>query len=151
MHQFPLKKPDPDFNHLLDLLVGTGYEPESLVIEPGQFSRRGGILDLWPPAEPLPVRVEFFGDDIESMRAFDPGSQRSTRPLDHLRLTPSREGLPRLYQDSWDEWLPAGEDPDEPQHARSTEFFLPWMNPTPTGFLNFLPKQAVVLVEQVER
>ncbi|MGD2253498.1 MAG: transcription-repair coupling factor, partial [Anaerolineales bacterium] len=138
-----------NFIPLLELLVGSGYDPHSLVTEPGQFSRRGGILDLWPPAEPLPVRVEFFGDDIESMRAFDPGSQRSTQSLEHLRLTPAREGIPWLYQDSWDEWLPAGEDPEDPHHARSPEFFLPWMNPAPTGVLDFLPEQAVVLVDDM--
>ncbi|HLF81080.1 MAG TPA: hypothetical protein VI410_04865, partial [Anaerolineales bacterium] len=52
---------------LLEALLGIGYEPANLVVEPGQLSRRGGILDLWPPASAQPVRLELFGDEVESL------------------------------------------------------------------------------------
>ena len=59
--------------------VALGYENSHIVIAPGQFARRGGLIDLWPPAEPQPVRLEFFGDEIETMRRFDPASQRTIK------------------------------------------------------------------------
>lgn len=135
------------FNRLVNLLVNNGYTHTSLVTEPGQFSRRGGILDLWPPAELQPVRFEFIGDKLESLRLFDPTSQRSTGNIQIVRLTPAREGLPHLYQQSWDDLLP----PDDPLHGpvRDSlfEFFLPWMNPVSTGLLDFLPPDAIVLLD----
>ncbi len=59
--------------------VSLGYSPNNTVIAAGQFARRGGILDLWPPAETQPVRIEFFGDEIETLRRFDPATQRTIK------------------------------------------------------------------------
>jgi transcription-repair coupling factor (superfamily II helicase) len=59
--------------------VSLGYEPVNTVISPGQFAHRGGILDLWSPAESFPVRIEFFGDEIETLRQFDPSTQLTLR------------------------------------------------------------------------
>ncbi len=61
---------------LVQTLVDIGYNPEEIVLEPGQFSHRGGILDIWPPAEAYPVRFEFFGDDIDTCDLRS-GSQRT--------------------------------------------------------------------------
>lgn len=72
-------------------LVGLGYEVGEPVRVPGQFSRRGGILDVFPMGSDRPVRVEFFGDEVESIREFDAMSQRSLRALDDLELGVSRE------------------------------------------------------------
>ena len=58
---------------------------------PGQFTRRGGILDVYSPEADRPVRFEFFGDEIESIRKFDPETQRSAAPLDEARLLPLTE------------------------------------------------------------
>src|SRR5579884_2786411 len=66
-----------DLTMMLDHLYNLGYEPVAEVEEPGQFSHRGGIIDLFPPTLPRPVRIEFFGDEIESLRTFDPETQRS--------------------------------------------------------------------------
>ena len=134
-------------DRLLDLLVGTGYTPASLVTEPGQFSRRGGILDVWPPSEALPVRIELFGDEIDSLRWFDPTTQRSTDPLEEVRLTPAREGLPRMHQDEWDTWLPGTAEIPQEERERLREFFLPWANPGSAGLLDFLPHEAVLLLD----
>ncbi|MDW8395365.1 MAG: transcription-repair coupling factor [Anaerolineae bacterium] len=73
---------------LLESWLRLGYEPESIVDRVGTFSRRGGILDLWSPAHPLPARIELFGDEVDSLRLFDPATQRSTQPLDELTVTP---------------------------------------------------------------
>lgn len=134
---------------ILDLLVASGYSPTSVVSEPGQFSRRGGILDLWAPAEPQPVRIEFFGDEMESLRPFDPATQRSEAEIDHLLLTPAREGLPDLYRAEWDRWLPESGDFGGDPRDRHAEFFLPWMNSEPTGLIDYLPSPALVLVDDM--
>jgi transcription-repair coupling factor (superfamily II helicase) len=135
------------FERLVTLLVDIGYTHTSLVTEPGQFSRRGGILDLWPPSERDPVRLEFFGDELESMRLFNPNSQRSVGILQKIPLTPAREGLPRLYQEAWDDLLPPGDPMTEPTPDPLLEFFLPMMNAVPTGLLDYLPPDSIILLD----
>jgi transcription-repair coupling factor (superfamily II helicase) len=71
-----------------------GYEVEDVVEVPGQVGKRGGIIDIFPPCSQLPVRIEFFGDQIESMRYFDPESQRSSSPVSSSVITPARESIP---------------------------------------------------------
>jgi transcription-repair coupling factor (superfamily II helicase) len=61
----------------------------------GQWAARGGIVDIFSPAQPTPARVEFFGDEIESIRLFDPTSQRSTGALDELVVLPVEPSTPR--------------------------------------------------------
>ncbi len=134
-------------DQLLQRLLGSGYAPASLVTERGQFSRRGGILDLWPPADPQPVRIEFFGNQIESMRRFEASTQLSTDAVEHVRAAPAREGLPHLFQDAWNEWLPSNHDLGDISGQRLLEYALPCMNATPTGFLDFLPPETLVLVD----
>jgi transcription-repair coupling factor (superfamily II helicase) len=68
-----------------------GYETGDVVEVPGQMSRRGGIIDVFPPSSQSPVRIEFSGNQIESMRCFDPESQRSTGTISSLLVTPARE------------------------------------------------------------
>jgi len=71
-----------------------GYEVEDVVEVPGQMSKRGGIIDVFSPCSQLPVRIEFFGNQIESMRCFDPESQRSTSPVSSVIVTPVKEFIP---------------------------------------------------------
>src|SRR5207237_6237141 len=71
--------------------VNTGYESSVLVEEPGQFSRRGGIVDFYPPTSGLPIRIELFGDEIDSIRLFSPLTQRSERQASAVIVTPSCE------------------------------------------------------------
>ncbi len=59
-------------------LEQVGYEPTDTVVAVGQFARRGGLLDVWPPTSERPLRVDFFGDEIERLRFFDPETQRTT-------------------------------------------------------------------------
>jgi transcription-repair coupling factor (superfamily II helicase) len=73
---------------LLEALDEGGYRREDPVTAAGQMARRGGVLDLYPPERDTPVRVEFFGDTIESLRAFDPDSQRTVSALREVEVTP---------------------------------------------------------------
>ena len=71
-----------------------GYEMEDVVEVPGQMNKRGGIIDVFPPCSQSPVRIDFFGNQIESMRYFDAESQRSTSPVSSLIVTPAKEFMP---------------------------------------------------------
>jgi transcription-repair coupling factor (superfamily II helicase) len=78
---------------LLERLAALGYEPVAEVAAPGEVSHRGGIVDVFPPALPRPVRLEFWGDEIDSVRTFDPETQRSLNPVDSVLVGPAREAL----------------------------------------------------------
>ena len=81
---------NPDI--LISNLVGMGYETEFQVSKVGEIARRGGIIDVFSPNSTKPVRIEFFGDEVESIRVFSISSQRSTgEELDTVTLIPSRE------------------------------------------------------------
>ncbi len=109
-----LMQPVPSPRHLeentLELVVGReyslprirrwlgerGFKPAELVLETGQMAVRGGILDLWPPTSAAPYRLEFYGDDLDSLRTFDPSTQRSLDDRDRLAVSflPSVGGGP---------------------------------------------------------
>jgi transcription-repair coupling factor (superfamily II helicase) len=80
-------------DRLLGSWVSLGYESVETVEQPGTFSRRGGILDIYPPTSELPVRIELFGDEVESLRRFDPLTQRAVELVSELVVTPCRERL----------------------------------------------------------
>ncbi len=80
-----------DLEVLTAHLAGVGYTRMDLVEMPGQFTRRGGILDVYSPESDRPVRIEFFGDEIETIRKFDPETQRSQSGLDEVELLPLTE------------------------------------------------------------
>src|SRR5215469_16841472 len=75
-----------DVDNLLAHLNTVGYESADVVEMPGQYALRGGILDVYSPEAERPVRVEFFGDEVDSIRRFDPTSQRSSNPTDEALL-----------------------------------------------------------------
>jgi transcription-repair coupling factor (superfamily II helicase) len=80
---------------IVDGLVAAGYVREDPVGAVGEFSMRGGILDVWSPGQERPVRIEFFGDEIDSIRSFDPETQLSTSQLGAIELVPMRETVVR--------------------------------------------------------
>ncbi len=82
-------------DQLLSALTSCGYTREDQIEGPGQFSRRGGIVDFFSPNAPLPVRVEFWGDEIDSISSFDPATQRRTDPLPEVTLAPCTEVIPQ--------------------------------------------------------
>src|SRR5579863_3602374 len=80
-----------DLEVLTAHLASVGYAQMDLVEMPGQFTRRGGILDVYSPEADRPVRLEFFGDEIDTIRKFDPETQRSQSGLDETQLLPLTE------------------------------------------------------------
>ncbi|QKM64723.1 transcription-repair coupling factor [Polynucleobacter tropicus] len=72
-------------------LQQAGYDPVSAVMRPGEFSIRGGLIDLYPMGSSLPYRLDLFGDEIEQIRAFDPDTQRSLYPVKEVRILPGHE------------------------------------------------------------
>jgi transcription-repair coupling factor (superfamily II helicase) len=80
-----------DIEQLRGQLARAAYRHVSQVMEPGEFAIRGGIVDLFPVGSQTPFRLDLFGDQIESIREFDPQSQRSGKPLTRVRLLPARE------------------------------------------------------------
>jgi transcription-repair coupling factor (superfamily II helicase) len=144
-----------------------GYEPVSVVELAGQFSRRGGIIDIFPAAAELPVRIELFGDEIETMRYFDPTTQRSLgegegweAPIDVI-ITPAREALPDVatrFAEIWhdepardESSLPSWRDDLEAlrsgQVFPNLEYYLPLIYSRPATLLDYLPPQSLLIIE----
>jgi transcription-repair coupling factor (superfamily II helicase) len=82
-----------DLTELARRLAEMGYERLPMVETAGQFAVRGGLLDVWPSTHAAPVRIELFDDEIESLKEFEPESQRTTQGLDQVRLLPAAENL----------------------------------------------------------
>jgi len=134
-----------DRDDLLARLIRIGYANVPLVEDRGTFAVRGGILDIFPPNLPTPVRIEFFGDTAETMRAFDPLTQRSLQPIEELVLLPSREILlsdevladigPRLKQCCDDLDIPTNrrrlilEDLQNTVYFQGIDFLQPLLHP----------------------
>jgi transcription-repair coupling factor (superfamily II helicase) len=120
---------------LAQRLVAGGYEPTYTVSAPGTFARRGGILDVWTMQSERPARLEFFGDEIDGLRIFDPASQRTVAPIDELLIPPAREYLSDRAADIGIE-------------AKDlSEFHIPLLHPQTASLLDYLPEDALVLID----
>ncbi|MDX1413966.1 MAG: transcription-repair coupling factor [Candidatus Promineifilaceae bacterium] len=143
-----------------------GYEPASVVEEAGQFSRRGGILDIYPVSAAYPVRIELFGNEIDTMRRFDPATQRSLATgngadVEQLVIPPAREALPGAAHDYAavleDEALPEANSlpswRDDLASLRAgdvfanLEFYLPLLYSQPASLLNYLPEKGLLVID----
>ena len=144
-------------------LTAIGYEPVPEVVEPGHFSRRGGIVDVHPAGAERPVRIELFGDDVETIRAFDPVTQRSQEPLEAVTVLPAREialdDAPalaeRLAKQGWEDLAgheelgPYGaviEPLRQRAYAAGLEAFAPLLGAA-ASVLDHLPARATVVFE----
>ncbi len=127
-----------DFHQVSAHLVGIGYEYSNIVVQPGQFSRRGGILDVWSPSANLPVRLDFFGDEIDSIRLFDPSSQRSEAKLDQVLVFPASEALP----------IAAMQDGELPYQLNEKD--IPEIYNFPSSLIDFLPENSLILLDGEE-
>ncbi|MBI2863414.1 MAG: transcription-repair coupling factor [Chloroflexi bacterium] len=85
-----------ELDHLLSTWLKMGFEPATTVEMPGTFGRRGGIVDVFPPTSDYPVRLDLFGSEVDSIRLFDPSSQRSIDIVDSVTIAPPREVLGSL-------------------------------------------------------
>jgi transcription-repair coupling factor (superfamily II helicase) len=119
-------------NELIQQWVNVGYEPATTVTEAGQFARRGGILDIWPPAENTPARVEFFGDEIDTLRHFDPATQRTTANVERLLITPAREFI---------------QSSDSNLSHPVSEYHIPQLYPHAGRIFDYLPPESLVIID----
>lgn len=94
------KGDEVDLDIFKEQLVDQGYNPVRFVDQPGEFAIRGGILDVFPYSGEYPIRLEFFGDEIDSIREFDADSQRSISFLNQARIVPDLSNLPESEKDS---------------------------------------------------
>ena len=101
-----------EMEQIIARLEASGFHRTGTVMEPGEYAVRGGILDLFAPGHARPARLDFFGDTLESIRQFDPVSQRTQAAREHITLLPISE-------------LPAGEGPVKQFRQRYVELFGP--------------------------
>ncbi len=125
-----------EMDDLIAYLVANGYGRSSTVREPGEFAVRGGLLDLFPPGTDEPLRLDFFGDTLETIRAFDPMSQMTTHQRREINLTAASEVLlnedtiSRFRKGYLQRFGPAGDDPvyeavSEGRRQAGMEHWLP--------------------------
>jgi transcription-repair coupling factor (superfamily II helicase) len=143
---------------LMEHLVQWGYRRVPLVEEKGEVGVRGGIIDLFPPLADQPLRIEFFDNTVESIRTFDPASQRSTGQLEEISLLPMRFFSSRCLQagrrpveDAMaDTEMPYREQQRIAENLKSglpfpgAEFLLPYLYPTLESVADYLPRGVVV-------
>ena len=125
---------------LLHNWVQLGYKIEETVVDAGQASKRGGILDVWVPSEDYPSRLDFFGDELESIRQFDPASQRTVTNLESLLVIPAREFISSANPEK--EIVP-NLDQEE------SEFQIPLIYKNPGCLLDYLPDHSLVLIDDL--
>jgi transcription-repair coupling factor (superfamily II helicase) len=93
-------RPDAEISptDLADRLAAAGYTRQDPTDEPGEFSARGGVVDFYPAGAKHPIRVDFIGDNIESLRTYDPDTQRSIEPIDQVSIVPLSETVDLLAE-----------------------------------------------------
>jgi len=153
-----------DRDALVARLVGAGYARQAVVEERGEVAVRGGIVDVFPPQRAHPVRIELLGDEVESLRDFDPASQRSQAELAEFVAPPPREilatrelvversaeirarglaqGVPSRALDALLDALLRGALPP------GSEALAPLLQPALETFLDFLPEQTLVVLDE---
>jgi transcription-repair coupling factor (superfamily II helicase) len=145
---------------LVDHLAQWGYRRVPLVEEKGEVSVRGGIVDLFPPLATHPLRVEFFGDTVESLRSFDPSSQRSIAAVEEVTVLPMRffsvtrlqaarravEGVMAESAVSLREMQRVAENMKSGLPFPGVEFLLPYLYPALESLGDYLPPDTVVWV-----
>ncbi|MCP1244539.1 transcription-repair coupling factor [Acetobacter cerevisiae] len=147
---------------LIELLIANGYTRTDTVMEAGEFASRGGIFDLFPAGAAEPVRLDLFGDEVENIRAFDPGSQRSTTKQDALTLRPVSEfsldaaSISRFRTGWRDVFGPAAASDPLYEHISDgrrypgIEHWLPLFHERLETLFDYLPNVSVSLDYQVE-
>jgi len=169
-----------DRDELVGALLKLGYERVNLVDDSGQFSVRGDILDVSPPTSPKPVRIEFFGDEVERLRLFEPLTQRSTEELEAIGLGPAgellltdvtvRRALPTIksaYRRELDQLNEQGKQREAirlkermTQDLEALErlapapgliHYLPYIYSDPDSLFDYLPPDTYVLVDEPVR
>ncbi|MFZ5721867.1 MAG: transcription-repair coupling factor [Pseudomonadota bacterium] len=139
-----------------------GYARASTVSEKGEFAIRGGVIDVFPPGAEEPVRLDLFGDTLESIRAFDPESQRSTKQLKNVSLLPVSEALldkaaiSRFRTGYLESFGAPGDDPlyaaiSEGGRRAGMEHYLPLFYGELATLFDYLPQDSVIALDHLAR
>jgi transcription-repair coupling factor (superfamily II helicase) len=150
---------------LLESLVRAGYEAATVVERPGTFGHRGSLVDIYPPNSSEPVRIDWFGDEIDSIRTFDPGTQRSVEQLRSVTLVPASEALPEWGQAAAEalarldlaacnsatrqRMLEERDKLVEGTFFEGIEYYMPYLYPRPSTLLDALPANTLLLVDDM--
>jgi transcription-repair coupling factor (superfamily II helicase) len=134
---------------LMGRLITLGYRVAPTVEEPGEINRRGGIIDIFPPGDELPLRVEFFGDEIDSLRRFDPVTQRSEAQVREVVVGPPHEfplwrrdeavariqavDVSHLRREALDEWRVALDRLEHGERFEGRALFAPFFRAEPSS------------------
>ena len=150
-----------DEDALRNFLVRMGFMQSPTVMEPGDYAIRGGIIDIFPPGDSGPVRLDLFGDVLDGVRRFDPVSQRTTEKLEVVKLTPVSEvmldeaAITRFRQNYRIEFGTAGiDDPlyeaiSAGRKHQGIEHWLPFFHEKLETLFDYLPGVAISLDDQV--
>ena len=150
-----------DEAQLKGFLARMGFSPVSTVAEPGDFAIRGGIVDIFPPGNTGPVRLDFFGDVLDGARRFDPVSQRTTEKLKSVEFAPMSEvildeaAISRFRQNYRVEFGAGGsEDPlyeavSAGRRHQGMEHWLPFFHSALETIFDYLPAASVMLDDQI--
>ena len=152
-----LRKGDSlNLEQLGETLTRLGYERVTTIEQEGSWSRRGDIVDVFPVSSELPVRLEFFGEELEKLREFDPATQRSLDPIEVVRLTPSGHGplIAAALRDAMPDGLEQLLSPEALEHLLEGGtpeglrrlMGLAWGRPA--SLLDYLPDATLVAIDE---
>jgi transcription-repair coupling factor (superfamily II helicase) len=150
-----------EYETLTRFLAANGYVSASTVREPGDFALRGGIVDLWPPGSEQPLRLDFFGSEITSIRAFDAETQLSNEKVDSVELLPASEtpldpsSISRFRSGYVARFGPATDDPlyesvSAGRKIQGMEHWLPLFHDHLDTLFDFVPHALILLAHQSE-
>ncbi|SEK31553.1 transcription-repair coupling factor (superfamily II helicase) [Roseateles sp. YR242] len=147
-----------DESALKQQLTLGGYQHVSQVVSPGEYAVRGGLIDLFPMGSTVPYRVDLFGDEVDSIRVFDPDSQRSLYPVPDVRLLPGREfpmdeASRKAFRARWREKMDGDptrsriyKDIDTGLATAGIEYYLPLFFDQVASLFDYLPAEAGVVL-----
>ncbi|OKH18781.1 transcription-repair coupling factor [[Limnothrix rosea] IAM M-220] len=149
------KGAEVDSQKIAATLERLGYERTTLVETEGQWTRRGDIVDIFPVSAELPVRLDFFGDELESIREFDPATQRSLDKLEKLNLTPTKfspligqaiadPSELNLTDEELEQW-------EEGIYPEGMQRFLGVAFEEVASLLDYLPEETLVAIDELDQ
>ena len=142
---------------LTEALLAAGYKQADIVEGVGQFARRGGIMDFFSPGEAEPVRVEFFGDEVDTLSSIDLQTHRRSAPLSAALLLPCMETLPHAAPGGLKGLIAAMRNHEDADRLRDTGYlaaidrYLALIYPELTTALDYLPRKTIVITSESAR
>jgi len=160
------KRDRQPIDKLLKTWTDMGYVHASVVLAMGTFSRRGGVVDIFPVGADKPVRIDFFDDEIDTIRPFDPATQRSEGVVDSIFIPPAREAMPQYAPSvayrlaEWFQSLPPTSEDNTSASAdypilgaggasAYLEHYLPYITQNPTSLLDYAPLDALIVIDDM--